>query len=53
MGSFCAGEVVEVPNTVYAYWAGDANCLGFGKWYVGWSRDIAYLKARGFLAQRR
>jgi hypothetical protein len=35
-----------VPNTVYAYWAG--NLWGFGKYWVGWDDSVWYLKALGF-----
>ncbi|HRT52268.1 MAG TPA: RHS repeat-associated core domain-containing protein [Anaerohalosphaeraceae bacterium] len=35
-----------VPNTVLAYWAGEAG--GLGKHYVGWSRDINGLKGQGY-----
>ena len=39
-------EWVEVPNTIWAYWAGEFG--GFGKWVVGWGEDVATLKRRGF-----
>ena len=42
----CGSEVVEVPNTVFAYWAGEVG--GFGKWWVMWERDVDTLKSRGF-----
>jgi hypothetical protein len=34
------------------YWAGDANFLSFGKWWVGWNQDGNYFRARGFLVQK-
>jgi RHS repeat-associated protein len=36
----------EIPNTVYAYWAG--NCGGVGKWAVSWSPSVSYLGSLGF-----
>ncbi len=36
----------RIPNTVYAYWAGDVGSLG--KWAVSWNGSVSYLNARGF-----
>ena len=35
-----------IPNTVYAYWAGEAGPKG--KWYVGWDPSVSYLNKLGF-----
>ena len=35
-----------IPNTIIAYWAGDAGRLG--RWWVNWNEGIAYLKKLGF-----
>lgn len=40
-------EVVRIPNTVLAYWAGDLGAIG--KALVGWSGDKTTLYKRGFM----
>jgi hypothetical protein len=38
-----------IPNTVFAYWAGEL--AGLGKWWVMWGMDVGTLKKRGFDVQ--
>jgi RHS repeat-associated protein len=41
-----SGKNYQVPNTIVAHWAGDGFVAG--KFYVGWSGQIKYLKKLGF-----
>lgn len=43
----CPGEEVEVPNTILAYWGGDAGALG--RIYVNWSGKINQYRQDGYL----
>jgi RHS repeat-associated protein len=36
----------RIPNTIYAYWAGDAGWIG--KTWVNWESNISYLRSLGF-----
>jgi len=40
------GQVVHVPNTIVAYWAGELGL--FGMWWVSWDEEVRYLEERGF-----
>jgi RHS repeat-associated protein len=37
-----------IPNTVFAYWAGNFNGLGIGRWFMNWGSSISYLRELGF-----
>lgn len=36
----------RIPNTVVAYWAGNAGAIG--RWWVSWNSSVGYLQDRGF-----
>ncbi len=47
------GQMLRIPNTIYAVWAGFETKIGDavglpGKKFVRWDDDVAYLKNRGF-----
>ena len=42
----CPGEKVSIPNVVLAYWGGELG--DDGKRWVGWDKNVAALKKRGF-----
>jgi len=49
----CPGQTFQIPNTVYAYWAGfelrlAGRTLRVGKPWVSWNPNVAYLRSLGF-----
>ena len=41
------GCEVEIPNVIYAYWAGDAGALG--RAWVHWNGNVRELKSKGYM----